>query len=171
MTQVEIDEALARSDDLNELQDTRALAAAYRQEKALLATMTAAADTSLHLAQLEIAARKQECQTVTRKRDAAEAERDAAAESCRLMADRVERLVEANLGLQARIDDDEWRKVYEIERDNAKRLVEANLGLRDAALAYADLATCYRLGKAPSEGLFHRLDIARDALGKEGSDV
>ena len=64
------------------------------------------------------------------------AERDAAAESCRLMADRV------------------------------ARLVEANLGLREAALAYADLATCYRLGKAPSEGLFHRLDIARDALDK-----
>jgi len=63
-----------------------------------------------------------------------EAERDAAAESCRLMQDRV------------------------------ARLVEANLGLREAALAYADLATCYRLGKAPSEGLFHRLDIARDAI-------
>ena len=149
MTQAEIDDALERSDDLNELQDTRVLAAAYRRERALLATVTEAFEaTFLHAA------------------PRLEAERDAAAESCRLMADRVERLVEANLGLQARIDDDEWRKVYEIERDNAKRLVEANLGLRDAALAYADLATCYRLGKAPSEGLFHRLDIARDALDK-----
>ena len=32
------------------------------------------AEAELHLAQLEIAARKQECQTVTRKRDKAEAE-------------------------------------------------------------------------------------------------
>lgn len=119
----EIDEALERSDEIAELQDTRVLAAAYRAEKARAerAEQVLATEHDLWVQ--------------------AEAERDAAAESCRIMADRVE------------------------------RLVEANLGLREAALAYADLATCYRLGKAPSEGLFHRLDIARDALGKEGSDV
>ena len=112
----EIDEALERSDEIAELQDTRVLAAAYRAEKARAerAEQVLATEHDLWVQ--------------------AEAERDAAAESCRLMADRV------------------------------ARLVEANLGLREAALAYADLATCYRLGKAPSEGLFHRLDIARDAI-------
>ena len=119
MTQAEIDEALAQSDEINELQNTRILAAAYRREKK-------------HSDDLD-----EECTKRQLRIYQLEAERDAAAESCRLLQDRVE------------------------------RLVEANLGLREAALAYADLATCYRLGKAPSEGLFHRLDMARAALGKE----
>ena len=41
-----------------------------------LATKLDSAEAKLHLAQLEIDARKQECQTVTRKRDAAEEHRE-----------------------------------------------------------------------------------------------
>ena len=62
----EIDEALERSDEIAELQDTRVLAAAYRAEKA-------------------------------------RAER-AAAESCRIMSDRLERLVEANIKLREALE-------------------------------------------------------------------
>jgi len=147
MTQVEIDEALERSDEINELQDTRVLAAAYRQEKALLATMTEAFEAAFLLAAPRL-----------------EAERDAAAESCRLMQDRVERLVEANLGLQARIDDDEWRKVYEIERDNARRLYEDNLLLR-GALERIEHDSHHMMAQGPL--IAHMAGIARAALGKE----
>ena len=86
-----------------------------------------------------------------------EAERDAAAESCRLMQDRVERLVEANLGLQARLDDDEWRKVYEIEKANAERLFKSNLGLRETLKSIAS-----------DTNYWDATNRARAALGKEG---
>ena len=86
MTQAEIDEALERSDEIAELQDTRVLAVAYRAEKARAerAEQVLATEHDLWVQ--------------------AEAERDAAAESCRLMADRVERLVEANLGLRETLE-------------------------------------------------------------------
>jgi len=147
MTQAEIDDALERSDEINELQNTRILAAAYRQEKK-------------HSDDLD-----EECTKRQLRIYQLEAERDAAAESCRLMADRVERLVEANLGLQARLDDDEWRKVYEIERDNAKRWYEDNLGLREA-LEKIEHDSHHMMAQGPL--IAHMARIARAALGKEG---
>jgi len=39
-----------------------------------------------------------------------------------------------------------------------------NARLREAALAYQELATCYRIGKTPKESLFKRLEIARTTL-------
>ena len=39
----------------------------------------------------------------------------------------------------------------------------------EAAKAYEELATCYRIGKRPSEALFKRLEEARKAL-KEGRE-
>ena len=86
MTQTEIDEALAQSDEINELQNTRILAAAYRREKK-------------HSDDLD-----EECTKRQLRIYQLEAERDAAAESCRLMADRVARLVEANLGLRETLE-------------------------------------------------------------------
>ena len=135
----EIDEALERSDEIAELQDTRVLAAAYRAEKARAerAEQVLATEHDLWVQ--------------------AEAERDAAAESCRLMQDRVERLVEANLGLQARLDDDEWRKVYEIEKANAERLFKSNLGLRETLESIAS-----------DTNYWDATNRARAALGKEG---
>lgn len=82
MTQAEIDDALERSDEINELQNTRILAAAYRREKK-------------HSDDLD-----EECTKRQLRIYQLEAERDAAAASCRLMQDRVERLVEANLELR-----------------------------------------------------------------------
>ena len=139
MTQAEIDDALERSDEINELQNTRILAAAYRREKK-------------HSDDLD-----EECTKRQLRIYQLEAERDAAAESCRLMADRVERLVEANLGLQARLDDDEWRKVYEIEKANAERLFKSNLGLRETLKSIAS-----------DTNYWDATNRARAALGKEG---
>jgi len=139
MTQAEIDDALERSDEINELQNTRILAAAYRREKK-------------HSDDLD-----EECTKRQLRIYQLEAERDAAAASCRLMQDRVERLVEANLGLQARLDDDEWRKVYEIEKANAERLFKSNLGLRETLKSIAS-----------DTNYWDATNRARAALGKEG---
>ncbi len=38
--------------------------------------------------------------------------------------------------------------------------------LLDAAKAYRDLATCYRVGKQPSETLFKRLEKAGKVVGE-----
>ena len=86
MTQTEIDEALERSDEIAELQDTRVLAAAYRAEKARAerAEQVLATEHDLWVQ--------------------AEAERDAADESCRMMSDRLERLVEANMKMRAALE-------------------------------------------------------------------
>ncbi len=43
--------------------------------------------------------------------------------------------------------------------------------LRDAALAYKELATCYRIGKRPTEKLFDRLDKADAALAEIEEDT
>jgi len=42
--------------------------------------------------------------------------------------------------------------------------------LRDAALAYQELATCYRIGKRPTEKLFERLRRAHAALQEAGNE-
>ena len=53
-------------------------------------------------------------------------------------------------------------------------LVQMVRDLREAALAFQELATCYRVGKRPSENLFTKLvtklDKAREALRKTGGD-
>jgi hypothetical protein len=52
--------------------------------------------------------------------------------------------------------------------DTCEELRVELTGLRAAALAYQDLAVCYRLGKRPTEKLFKRLDKAKAALRQEG---
>lgn len=60
----------------------------------------------------------------------------------------------------------------ELKREN-RRLNAAVQEAAEACRAYSDLATCYRIGKHPTEELWKRLDKARDWLSRharEGSN-
>lgn len=50
-------------------------------------------------------------------------------------------------------------------KDDRTEALEQSMVARAAAEAHRDLSTCYRLGKAPSEKLFARLEKAREVLG------
>jgi hypothetical protein len=58
---------------------------------------------------------------------------------------------------------------YEKQIAYLTRAVPAHDGLREAAVAYRELATCYRIGKSPSEALFARLKKADAALAPRGN--
>ena len=58
--------------------------------------------------------------------------------------------------------DNDARSDVQVAADAARQLRD----LRKAALAYRDLATCYRTGRAPSEALHARLDMANAVLAR-----
>lgn len=55
-----------------------------------------------------------------------------------------------------------------VRMDKANAEIER---LREAAKAYQELATCYRISKRPSEKLFERLESARATLAEGGDNV
>ena len=66
--------------------------------------------------------------------------------------------------------ENDMNKVYEQhnqeQQDYVDGLREINAELLAAAIAYQDMAICYRLGKIPSEGLFNRLSRAKATIAK-----